>query len=386
MKRLQEIRERVARRTTEEADPTPEQPPQSEQAADAALASASAHFLGTVDQIIQNRVVQRIPVTQIAPDMRTDVRQPRLVPLPEELMKEGQVTPVYQSLVDELLELGESLKEHQIQPIIVYPGTTPTYPESRYLILVGHRRWTAARLTGLDSLDAVVIEPPEPVERLRIQYAENEQREEFSDMERAWSLDQMKRMMGAETPWEEVEKAFGISRTRRHELTRLLAFTATQQNQIALLRLPETQVRPLHQAVRGDELTPAQVDQVLERLSDVVVRHAASSREATRQHSQASDDPEQYPPPRQPRVDSSTVARMVASFRCTPTHETEHATPRWLDPLRNNLTRTSRGLQRARERVLLLDDDDATALMEDIEKLLEHIAVVTDMLRQRENQ
>ena len=54
--------------------------------------------------------------------------------------------------------------------------------------------------------------------------AENEDREEFSDMERAWSLQQMKQAL-SDAPWEEVETRLQLSRTRRHQLIRLLAFT-----------------------------------------------------------------------------------------------------------------------------------------------------------------
>jgi ParB-like chromosome segregation protein Spo0J len=82
-------------------------------------------------------------------------------------------------------------------------------------------------LSGVEALDAVVVEPPTMAERVRVQYAENEAREEFSDMERAWALTQMKQAL-EEAPWDAVEAQFGISRTRRHKLTRLLAFTPEQ--------------------------------------------------------------------------------------------------------------------------------------------------------------
>ena len=60
------------------------------------------------------------------------------------------------------------------------------------------------KIVGIEHLDAVVVDPPSPADRVRIQYAENEDREEFSDMERAWALLQMKQAM-SEAPWEEVE-------------------------------------------------------------------------------------------------------------------------------------------------------------------------------------
>ena len=203
------------------------------------------------------------------------MRQARLIPLPEELAHDQSIR-AYRTMIDELRTLGQSLRERQIQPIVVYPGTSTMYPAARYLILVGHRRWTAASLVGLDALDAVVVDPPTPTERVRIQYAENEAREEFSDMERAWALAQMKEALGESVPWEAVEEQFRISRTRRHELTRLLAFTSEQQHQIALLRLQETQIRTLHSAVRAGELAPPQVDTLLGRLSEIAVERGPS--------------------------------------------------------------------------------------------------------------
>jgi ParB-like chromosome segregation protein Spo0J len=52
----------------------------------------------------------------------------------------GEPAPEYRTIVAELIALGQSLRERQIQPIIVYPGSNPAYPAARYLILVGHRR------------------------------------------------------------------------------------------------------------------------------------------------------------------------------------------------------------------------------------------------------
>src|SRR5215213_1113063 len=125
---LAEIRARVARRTTETPDRPDEVIPASEQDADDALAAASAHFFGTVEQIIQTRPVQRIPIGHIAPDNRPEMRQARLIPLPEALLANDESLPVYGTMVEELSALGQSLRARQIQPILVYPGTSSIYP------------------------------------------------------------------------------------------------------------------------------------------------------------------------------------------------------------------------------------------------------------------
>ena len=364
--RLAEIRARVARRQEDSAvapvSDTPAVP------ADDALAAASAHFLGVAEHIIKNKVVESIPIGHIAPDLRPEMRQPRLLPSPDELLVKGEPAPAYRELVTELFALGQSLKAQQIQPIIVYPGSSESYPAARYLILVGHRRWTAAVLSGIEHLDAVIVEPPTAIDRVRVQYVENEAREEFSDMERAWALTQMKHALG-DAPWEAVEAQFGISRSRRHELTRLLAFTQTQQRQVALLRLQETQLRSLHTAVRASELSSAQVDAVLFRLEQIAAERAAA-------YASATTDNEGTPAPRRVRIDGPTIARLVARAQRSgsPTAVVGAApTPRWLPPLREQIVRTTQGVQRATKRVEGLSPADLEGLLADVSQLVESL-------------
>lgn len=377
--RLAEIRARVARRPAETPDRPDEVTPVSEQDTDDALAAASAHFFGTVEQIIQTRPVQRIPIGHIAPDNRPEMRQARLVPLPEALLANDERIPSYRTMVDELSALGQSLREQQIQPILVYPGTSSIYPAARYLIMVGHRRWTAASLAGLDALDAVVVEEPTPTERVRIQYAENEAREDFSDMERAWALTQMKEALGDTAAWEAVEEQFRISRTRRHELTRLLAFTRPQQQQIALLRLQETQIRSLHSAVRAGELPPVQVDSVLGRLSEIAAERATLP---------AQNEPggtTTEGPSRRNGIDAPTVARLVARARRAAPTGAKEPSPRWLQLLRDQLVHANKGLGRARDRVTMLNDEEADALTAELALLTKRLEEVNEALRQRKS-
>jgi ParB/RepB/Spo0J family partition protein len=376
--RLAEIRARVARRPAENPDRPGEVTPVSEQDTDDALAAASAHFFGTVEQIIQTRPVQRIPIGHIAPDNRPEMRQARLIPLPEALLANDESIPAYRTMVDELGALGQSLRARQIQPILVYPGTSSIYPAARYLIMIGHRRWTAASLAGLDALDAVVVEEPTPSERVRIQYAENEAREDFSDMERAWALTQMKQTLGDTAPWEAVEEQFRISRTRRHELTRLLAFTQPQQQQIALLRLQETQIRSLHSAVRAGDLPPGQVDNVLGRLSEIAAERAT----LPAQNEPGGTTTEGV---RRNGIDAPTVARLVARARRAAPTGAKEPSPRWLQLLRDQMVHTGKGLGRARDRVAMLNDEEADALMAELELLTKRMEEVNEALRQRKS-
>src|ERR1700752_4181082 len=112
--RLQAIRASAAalRRPREDAAP-----PDTTVTDDRAL---SAHFgIAGLDQITAGHVVQQLPIGHIAPDLRPESRQPRLLPLPEDIIIDSAPAPGYAMLGAELLELGQSLKERQIQPIVV---------------------------------------------------------------------------------------------------------------------------------------------------------------------------------------------------------------------------------------------------------------------------
>jgi ParB/RepB/Spo0J family partition protein len=343
------------------ADAAPAPTPQGD------LAAVSAHFGAALDQLVRNRAVQQIPVGQIAPDLRPEMRQPRLLPPPEELIVNDQPAPAYRELVGELVGLGQSLRHQQIQPIVVYPGSSAERPGASYLILVGQRRWTAATLVGMAALDAIVVDPPTPAERVRIQYAENEDREEFSDMERAWALQQMKQALD-DAPWEHVEERLQLSRARRQQLLRLTAFTAAQQEQIARLRLQETQIRRLHTGVRNDELQPAQVDAILYRLAQIASERAAAIATAENAAGGAAQ--------RRAGIDGPTIARLVARAQRTGSPlaaVTATPTPRWLPPLHEQLVRTNQSVLRALARADTLGPADLETLLNDLGPLLTNL-------------
>ncbi len=84
---------------------------------------------------------------------------------------------------DALNRLAESLKTRgQLQPIRV------RWDEGRgaYMILIGERRWRAAKLAGLPTVSAVVVEGTiDPAELLAIQLIENCLREDLKPIEQA---------------------------------------------------------------------------------------------------------------------------------------------------------------------------------------------------------
>jgi ParB/RepB/Spo0J family partition protein len=342
---------------------------------------ALGHFLGHVEQLAANRTVEQIPIGHIAPDLRPEMRQPRMLPLPEELLVGGVVPAMYQELVAELRTLGISISEHQLQPIMVYPGSCERYPAARYLILVGQRRWTAAHFVGMQTIDALVIDPPSPLDRLRLQYRENEDREDFSDMERAWTLQQLRQTMGGDSvPVTDLIGLINIKRSRAYQLLRLLAFTPEQQRIIALLRLHERQILSLSDAIHQGQLTTAQVDRLLQRLAEIVAERALDS--TTRADAETMQSSES---PRRVGIDAPTVARLVARELAQTTPVAQIPVPRWYPPLQENIASTVRSLRRALDRTDALGPNKASELREDLLNLQNQVQrLLTRVTQDRE--
>jgi ParB/RepB/Spo0J family partition protein len=318
--------------------------------ADTATEAARAHFMGAsvVEALTQGRSVRALPVGQIAPELRPQLRQPRLLPLPEELRPNGVWDETERTLIDELLTLGDSMRERQIQPIVVHEGASERYPEAQYLIVVGHRRWTAAQLVGLPTIDALIIDPPSAADLIAIQFSENEDRAEFCDMERAWALERMRQLL-PDSSWEVIEARFRLSESRRKQLMRLTVFTPLQQQMVARLRASEFQLRPLHTAIREGVLAPDQADHVFAQLST----RAAPPAQA------APATLEQGAPPVAQAFDQSAVGRLVTRTQQAAAPAAPAAQPRWLAPLQQHMQQTRVGLERASARV---GDLDATTL------------------------
>lgn len=314
--------------------------------------AARAHFVGAsvVEALTQGRTVQALPINHVAPELRPELRQPRLLPLPEELYRNGIWNTEEQPLIDELLTLGASMRERQIQPIIVTPGVSERYPTAQYVIVVGHRRWTAAHLVALPTIDAVVIEPPSPEDLLTIQFSENEERADFCDMERAWAIARMRRLL-PDAPWETIEARFQISETRRKQLMRLTTFAPNQQQTIARLRTSEFQLRPLHTAMRAGTLNATQADQIFTQLRD-----------------------------RTTPCDQAAVSRLVTRAQKAATLGT-NPRPRWVTPFQQHLRQARTDLERVVSHLSDLDPATRTEIQAEVTALLIALEPIVESLR-----
>ena len=235
-----------------------------------------AFLIGAAPEEAAERAKERglpllhLPVETIAPDPH----QLRHLPHPAELARLAEAGDrAAGAIVAGLRELGRSMADHgQIQPVIVYAAADPENPAITHRLLNGHRRWSAAVLVDLPSVWAVEVPPPTDVVRLLHQFEENERREGFSDMERAWALialkDALQAEAGGEVPWGVVEEQLQLSTARRQDLLRLLRFSPEGQALVMRYGWPEWTLRPLHMAISAGALDQNEAVDMLRVLAE----------------------------------------------------------------------------------------------------------------------
>jgi ParB-like chromosome segregation protein Spo0J len=219
----------------------------------------------TPDELVERTTAEGLPMLHLEPAaVAPDPEQLRHLSHPQTLLAEAeQGDPVAKTLIAELRSLGASIREHgQIQPIIVYADRDQANPAITHRLLHGQRRWTAAVLEDVSTLWAVEVPRPSRADRILRQYEENERREGFTDMERAWALVTLKESLEAESgsavPWEVIEQRMRVSEPKRKELLRLVRrFSPDAQQTIQRYGWSEWMLRPIHQAIE-DKLLPAE--------------------------------------------------------------------------------------------------------------------------------
>lgn len=142
---------------------------------------------------------------------------------------------------ESLQRLAESLKTRgQLQPIRV------RWDEDRgvYVVIAGERRWRAARMAGIATLAAVVVEGAiDPAELLAVQLVENALREDLQPVEQARAYRRLMDTKGWST---------------RHLAAELAVSQAAVVKALALLELPE----PVQDRVDRGELSAAAAYQI----------------------------------------------------------------------------------------------------------------------------
>jgi ParB family chromosome partitioning protein len=170
-----------------------------------------------------------------------------------------------------LEELAESIKEHGIvQPLVV-----AAQGDDRFRIIVGERRWQAARLAGLEQVPVVVREASDR-ETLELALIENVQRRDLNPLEEAVAYGRLVQDFGLTQA--EVGQRVGKSRTAVANTMRLLSLPETLKRAVteeritegharALLSIPDVQMQlAMLERVERDGLTVRQTEEQVRRL------------------------------------------------------------------------------------------------------------------------
>ena len=115
-----------------------------------------------------------------------------------------------------LEELAASIAKHGVlQPIVVEPGN-----EGRYKLQIGSRRLSAARMAGLETVPALVLDRPlGPEESLEVQLVENLHREDLDPIDEAEAYAALREM---DAKVSEIARRVGKSRPYVSHAMRLL--------------------------------------------------------------------------------------------------------------------------------------------------------------------
>lgn len=169
-----------------------------------------------------------------------------------------------------LQELATSIKEQGlVQPVVV------TQVEGRYQLLVGERRWRAAKLAGLEVVP-VVIREATPQQMVELALVENLQREDLNSLETATAYQQLVDEFGMTQ--QQVADRVGKNRVTVTNTLRLLNLPAKVKEALladdisegharALLRLrgAKQQVQALEAIIKG-ALSVRQTEQLVRRM------------------------------------------------------------------------------------------------------------------------
>lgn len=177
-------------------------------------------------------------------------------------------------------ELIHSIKEvGLLQPIVVRPTDVTAPGQPHYELVMGERRWRAARAAGLDAIPAIV-RATEDVDLLRDALLENLHRSQLNPLEEAAAYQQL--LEEFNTTHDELADRIGRSRSQVTNMIRLLRLPPKVQRSVSAGVLTAGHAR----ALLG---LPNQ--EAMERLADRIVSEGLSVRSTEEAVSLYSDEP-----------------------------------------------------------------------------------------------
>jgi ParB family chromosome partitioning protein len=207
--------------------------------------------------LIKVKNVAEIPVARID----RDPQQPR------EDFDEGALT-----------HLAESMKaKGQLQPIRV------RWDEGRgvYVILYGERRWRAAKLAGMPTMTAIIVEGEiPPAELLALQVVENALREDLKPIEQARAYKQLMGLNGWSTT--QVGKELAIDQSSVSRALKLLELPEQVQELVEQGALPPRTAYEVSKLDRAEDQVEVATQAASERLTRAQVIEAITAKKAGR--------------------------------------------------------------------------------------------------------
>jgi len=129
---------------------------------------------------------------------------------------------------DSLAELAESIRAcGVVQPILVRRSSAP---EGRYQLVIGERRWRAARLVGLETVPAMIRELTDQ-DALELALTENLLRKDLNPLEVASAYQVLQETY--HLSHEEIAQRLGINRSSVTNTLRLLRLPAIVQEMLS---------------------------------------------------------------------------------------------------------------------------------------------------------
>jgi ParB family chromosome partitioning protein len=189
--------------------------------------------------------------------------------------------------------LAESIKEHGlIQPLIVTPAPESTELAPRYQLIAGERRWSAARLAGLEHVP-VIVRGATPQEMLELALVENIQRADLNPLEEA-------------SAYRSLMDDFGL--TQEQVAAKVGKNRATIANALRLLKLPEDILAALADESISEGHARAILTVTDEQKQKTLLRAVIGSGWSVRQTEEAARRANETPRPKSQTTSSKSTA------------------------------------------------------------------------------
>ena len=210
-----------------------------------------------------------------------------LIELDLDQIQPNPLQPRLQFEPGKLQELAASIKEHGIlQPIVVRASG------GGYEIVVGERRWRAARQVGFERIPAIVQHVSDE-KMLELALVENIQRDELSPIEEGQAYQLLAEQFAL--THEEIAQRVGRSRTAVTNSLRLLRLPSLIQEKVMNEEMSMGHARALIPLSRKDQL----------HLAEQILARGLSVRETERRAQLCLDPPKPRTPTKDPNIQAA---------------------------------------------------------------------------------